>query len=325
MNTTAKSLEHLSISRLVVLCLSSVLLSISVLMSLFAPFPLALAISLYGRQKGIMAGSLTWLFVSVISIFVIKDIILVTYFGFVFMFALILAEIVIRKSHPLKSMVLSGVVVFSIIIVGSAAIFQTQNISLKKELVKQFTLNEKALKEQKDLLSKSNEEGAFETLALLDNPDKIADVVIESLPSYLFVGIFFILWANLFLLVKGQRLMKSHADYPFTEKVFLDFKVKDWMIWPFIACLLVYLFGDQYISAESSEVGLTGIKMMSVFYFFQGFGVFVKFLNYIKVYGLIRTFVIMFTIFSAAWLIAAIGLFDLWINFERFFKKKDKN
>lgn len=90
-------LDKLSMQKLILLVIGSVLLCLSILMSVFTPYPLVLAIVLFGRAKGITVSILGLLGVFILGVGFFKNI---SVFGVYFcslVFAIGISEIVLRK------------------------------------------------------------------------------------------------------------------------------------------------------------------------------------------------------------------------------------
>lgn len=290
-------------------------------MAVFAPFPLALGIIMYGRVKGYLMGVLGLALCLLFAIQFYGDLTLAGFYFCVFIFSAGIAEIVFRGFAPVKSMVVFGL---GFILVASGSFFLLMN-SLKTT-PKDFIMHELAksadkIAEQKKLVEMSNDKESIEVLQILDKPELIATGMIESFPSYFFMGIFIMLWFNMFLVLKSRRLLFSGNDYPYSEKNLLNFKVPFGFILVLISGLVLAVWGEQLGAAAYETLGFTIIKCLGIFYFFQGFGVFSDLLNFLGVVGFFRTLIVMLTIFTGNYIIAAAGLFDNWFDFRKYFVK----
>jgi hypothetical protein len=316
---------ELSNGKLFLFGLSSLLLCASIFMSVFAPFPLAMAVVLYGRLKGYLIGLFYWLMSFAFSIFVMKDISLFVFYALVMIFAAFISETFFHKISPKKSLIgfgLSFILGIGILTYGT---IQVSNIDVKKFIVSELTKSKERLEEQKELLKKSSEESAFDSLALLEQPELMADNLIKSAPVGVFIGVFFVLWANLMLFLRSRKILFGRDIYPYSENELLAFKMPDNFIWVVIAVFAVAIWGDEYIKLGSADLGMSLLKCIGVFYFFQGFGVLNKLLDFIKLGGIFRTFIVMLTIITVNWLIALVGLFDVFFNFNKLFVKKNND
>lgn len=246
-------------------------------------------------------------------------------FGFyfcVFIIGIGIAEIVLRGISPIKAMINFGLG-FILVIVSAFAILMTSlNTTPKEYIIQQIELSADKIAEQKKAVELSGNKDSIQVLQLLDRPDLLAKEVIESFPSYLFMGVFLVLWFNLFLVLKSRRLLFSGNDYPYSEKDLLNFKVPFGFVLVLAFGFVLAVWGDSFGSAPFESIGFTIIKCLGIFYFFQGFGVFSDLLNFLGIVGFFRTLIVMITIFMANYLIAAAGLFDNWFDFRKYFVKR---
>ena len=100
---------QLSMGRLVLLGVSSLVLCISFIMSIFAPLPLALAVIMYGRTKGYLTGLLGLLSSFILASLIYGDLTLFGFYLCVLIFGFGIAEIVIRNISPVKAMAAFGI------------------------------------------------------------------------------------------------------------------------------------------------------------------------------------------------------------------------
>jgi hypothetical protein len=322
MNAEVMQPPQLTTGRLLLLGVSSVVLCASLIMAVFAPFPLALASILYGRKKGLMLG-LAGLVASFVFAFIVYG--NLSLFGFyfcVFITGTGIAEIVLRGFSPIKGMINFGLGFILIIASIFAVLMTSLNTTPKEYIIQQIELSADKIADQKKAIELSGNKDSIQVLQLLDRPDLLAKEVIESFPSYLFMGVFLVLWFNLFLVLKSRRLLFSGNDYPYSEKDLLNFKVPFGFVLVLALGLVLAVWGDSFGTAPFESIGFTIIKCLGIFYFFQGFGVFSDLLNFLGIVGFFRTLIVMTTIFMANYLIAAAGLFDNWFDFRKYFVKR---
>lgn len=322
MNADLMQKPQLSIGRLLLLGVSSIVLCVSFIMSIFAPFPLALAIVMYGRIKGYLVGIaglvLSFLFASMIY----GDLTLFGFYFCVFIFAVGVAEIVVRGISPVKGMVTFGLG-FILLAAGMfASTMKTLNTTPKEFILQQIEKSADKISEQKKVIEQSGDKDSIQVLQLLDRPDLLAQEMIESFPSYFFMGVFLMLWFNMFLVLKSRRLLFTGNDYPYSEKDLLNFKVPFGFVLVLVVGLVLAIWGDTLLSQSYGLVGVTIIKCLGIFYFFQGFGVFSDLLNFAGIVGFFRTLIVVTTLFVGSYLIAVIGLFDNWFDFRKYFVKR---
>lgn len=316
--------EQLGYGRLMMLGAVSAVLFISVAMSVFAPFPLALAILIYGRAKG-YGVSIVGLFVALIlSRFLMTDPSMGVFYILNIIFAVIVSEIARRNIEPMKGLFKAGMV-FIIISSGIGyTIIKASNISVRDSIVAEFKASAAQLEEKKKEIQTGGNEQALELMALLSNPEQMADKMIASLPNYFVVSVFFTLWVNLFLLLKSARFILRERGPLYSESTLLNFKVPDQVIYILIPALAIATWGNEITGMEIENMGYFLLWFLGVFYFFQGFGLYSKLLTKMRIFGFIRTMLIIFTVFSAYWLLAIWGVIDVFVNFDRFFVNKSK-
>ena len=321
MNAEIVQPPQLSTSRLLLLGVSSVVLCVSFIMSVFAPFPLALAFILYGRTKGFLTGILGLVLSYLFASMIYQDLTLFGFYVGVFLFGFGISEIVSRGISPVKGLVTFGTGFILFMSASFFAIVKSENTTVEQLVLKQIEKSADKLAEQKKMIEQSTQENTVEVLQLLDRPDLIAKEMIESLPGYFFIGVFLMLWFNMFLVLKSRRLLMAGADYPYSEKNLLNFKVPFGFVGLLAVGLILAIWGDKIGLQYSEMMGYTIVKCLGIFYFFQGFGVFSDLLNFLGIVGFFRSLIVMVVIFMANYLIAAAGLFDNWFDFRKYFVK----
>jgi len=248
-----------------------------------------------------------------------------TLFGFYFcvlIFGIGIAEIVLRGIAPVKGMVAFGVGFILITVVGFSSVLSSMNATPKEFILQQIEKSSDKIAEQKKAVELSGNKDSIQVLQLLDRPDLIADEMIHSFPGYFFMGVFMMLWFNMFMVLKSRRLLLSGHEYPYSEKNLLNFKVPFGFVLVLVIGLVLAVWGSSLGTAPYETIGITIIKCLGIFYFFQGFGVFSDLLNFLGVFGFFRTLIVMIIIFMANYLIAAAGLFDNWFDFRKYFVKR---
>lgn len=298
------------------------ILCLSFIMAVFAPFPLALAIILYGRTKGYLVGVMGLILSFVFANLVYGDLTLFGFYSCVFVFSTGIAEIVMRGIAPVKGLVTFGLGFILMMFGAFASVMVSLKTTPKEFIIQQIAKSADKITEQKKVVEMSADKDSIQVLQLLDRPDLLATEMIESFPSYFFMGVFLMLWFNMFLVLKSRRLLFSGNDYPHSEKVLLNFKVPFGFILVLVSGLVLAIWGKELGALPFETIGLTLIKCLGIFYFFQGFGVFSEMLNFLGIIGFFRTLIVMVTVFMASYLIAVAGLFDNWFDFRKYFVKR---
>ncbi len=323
-NSNLQSISAFGTGRFIFLGLASVALCMSFFMTIFTPLPLALVAIVYGRNRALLLGAacsiLAWLWGSTMIAGQAMFLAYVAGWGV----AIIISEMVFRKISPMKGLVKSGFVVISVI--GAISLFAVTSLDkpLKMfltENVKDFTA--KVIEDNKKMFERGDE-NSRKILDLFAQPELIATEIIRVYPSYMFIAVFFTLWINLLLMLKGLASILSDKGYTFSDKDLLSFKMPDYFVWLVVLGLVLFL-GDDLLGLGfvASTIGLTLLQCLGLFYFFQGVGIYVAFLNGLGIGNFFKSFLIMFLIVTIPWILAIVGLFDMWINFRKLFDKKN--
>ena len=129
----------------------------------------------------------------------------------------------------------------------------------------------------------------------------------------------------MFMVLKSRRLLFSGNDYPHSEKNLLQFQVPFALVPLLIVGLVLAVWGKDLGQLWYEDAGMNIIKCLGLFYFFQGFGVLSDLLSFLGILGFWRSIVVMAVVFIASTFVAAVGLFDNWFDFRKYFVKKIKN
>lgn len=311
-----------TLGRLFFLAAISLVLCASFLMSVLTPLPIVLAILIYGRTKGWLVTLLTLALIFFLGQKVFEGTWLFWTYLISSFFALIVAEIILHKIPPLKGLICSGL---ALVILCASAI---GILSLKLDggisghLTKKMEVISKEFK-RKDLQNWGlQDEDAKNLNELLTHPEEMSKEILKSMPFTIFIGIFFTLWVNIALTLRSFNLYAEKVRYPYTLNELLAFKTPEILIWPLILVLLLMLVGPYWWPEGSMIVGKNLLFCMGIFYFFHGLGIFVELLNLLRIEGTFRSLLIMLTVITSYWILALIGLFDMWVDFRKFFKKK---
>jgi hypothetical protein len=314
---------QLSFGRLALLGLSSVVLSASFIMSIFAPFPIALAVIMYGRLRGYAIGALGAMVCFVLASLLFKDLVLFGFYLCVLLFGFGIAEIVQRGIRPVRGLVIFGLLFLTVISSLGGFFLKSQNLSAEQYIVQQIEQSSDKLEEQKKLI-KQSESTDIEALTLLDNPKLLAKELIKTFPGYIFIAMFIMLWFNMFMVLKSRRLLFAGNDYPHSEHDLLRFQVPFAWILLLVVGLVLATWGQDLGQLWYEDAGMNIIKCLGLFYFFQGFGVLSDFLSFLGIVGFWRSLLVMSIIFLGSTVVAMAGLLDNWFEFRKYFVKKTK-
>ncbi len=137
--------------------------------------------------------------------------------------------------------------------------------------------------------------------------DLIHNLMVE-LPSGILIAIILCYWFNLLLAFRTIPGFLSRAFWG-------SYRNPEWLIWPTLISGFLYAYYDQALY----YVGMNTLKVLLVFYGFQGLSIVTYVLNQKQIYGLIRPLIYGLIIFVASPLAFALGFFDLWFDFRRKF------
>ncbi|MBT7609496.1 MAG: DUF2232 domain-containing protein [Bacteriovoracaceae bacterium] len=316
-----------SVLKLVFLGVISLVLCASGPLSMFATVPLCLVPLLFGRTKGLILVAIGFL----ITIGMANISLNFTHVWVVYLYAalssIIIYEMILRKLNPTKGVVVSGLLVLGVI----ATLFFTFSMSTDTSLEMEV---EKSVMTMIEMIKSNNENAAAlngtdeKSIALrefIDKPKVFVTRVMNWLPALVFVSAFFTVWVSFFLLLRNAHLWSSRVDYPYTLKDLTNFKLPDFFVWPLILGLVLFAGGEYVFGPNLEIIGVNLLFSLGVFYFFQGFGIYLDALTHFKIFGLFRTLLIMMTLFMAWQVVVIAGVFDTWVNFRKFFIKKKQN
>ena len=313
-----------TLGKLFFLCGFSVLLSSFGPMSIFAPAPLALCFLIYGPKKSFKVGLGFFAALLVMTYFSNVTAINAVVFAFSLVYSTVIYLLVKTKTHPSIGILKSGtaLIIFLSLIYFAFNLLTSFSLEGQIELGVNTVLEQ--LKNNKDyalLMSQSGEEArAFQDF--VKNPNQAISEMIAFLPATIFVSLFFSLWATMFVIMRNSVVWKKFTDYPWSFHDFLQFKTPDFFVWPLIGALIFAVGGDYLFGENFQVLGYNALYCLGVFYFFQGFGVFLEGLSFFKVYGFFRLFIIISMLLFAWKIIMLVGLFDNWVNFRKFFQNK---
>ena len=304
------------------------LLAVGLLMfpplSILAPVPFAFAILMAGKLKGLVFAGIFSTAITTLSIYIPDFIGPIAKGSLLFaVLGLFFAEIILRKIPPIRGFITLGVflnVLFGAFL-GLTTLFS--DFSPKKVVEENVTKAIVELKASEKINSIKAEEGedARVLMDMINNPQTLVDKILTWLPAGIFVTIFLTVWICSFVILKKSLFWRNRVEYPFGIKDFLRFKVPEFFVYPLILSLALTLGGEYLMGERGTIIGENLLYCVGIFYFFQGLGIFIDLLDFLKVFGLLRIMMASIT-FLFAWRVLVIaGIFDLWINFRKFFKK----
>jgi uncharacterized protein YybS (DUF2232 family) len=245
-----------------------------------------------------------------------------------FLYAILIAEVILRNINPVKGLIYAGLILVSIIGGSLVGFNQLSKISVKTELqtsvVKLMTMVKEQNKDNEALNSNGEEARAFQDF--ISKPEELSNEIYSVLPAIIFVFAFFGLWVSLYMTLRNSVVWRYKNLYSYTLKDLINFRAPDFFVWPLIVSLVCIVGGDYGLPKVAEIVGNNLLYCLGVFYLFQGFGVYNAFLHYLKIGGFLKTMFVVFTLVMAYKFLAILGMFDLWFDFRKFLinKKKDE-
>ncbi len=330
----AKSYSDFRPMHFILFGLMSVMANISFIFSVFTPFPLVFTYLIFGKNKGIqlsLAGIALHIVVVISGTIGDAPIFLASY-TYSALIAYMLYEVFRRGIHPVKGMMVIGLTVFLSIMVMfgiGTLILSVPLVEFVTELIKS---NSQVILERKTEFLAQGGEDALKFIERLEKPGVIAKSIIRAMPSYVFTISFCWVWVNLLILLKNyRRLMPlqgiklklgENVKRYFSESDLHSFRVPFNVVWPLIVTIVLTIFGDSIWGVDNNEILESILFCFALFYFFQGYGLFIDLLNYLKIGGIIRTMFIVLTIIFLHVPLAFAGLIDTWLDLRRFLKRK---
>lgn len=290
-------------------------------LSLFAPVPLALGVLLYGRAKtSLMVLAFAALCMASQAVFPQGTWMAIS-LGVSTLFAALIGEIILRRREPVRGLITTGTLLVAVVVGLIAVGVVVSGIDVPAELNKTIASLFQAAKEQNsEVLAAGGEEARLLT-DFLSKPEAFASDIMKWAFSFLFVGVHFTLWVGMFMILRNSLVWRIRHPYPFGIRDLVRYKVPDFFAWPLIVGLSLYL-GGEAVAPWAETVGGNLLACLSVFFFFQGFGVFLDLLGFLRIFGFFRSLLVVSTVFLGWKVLVVAGLFDLWLDFRRFMKPK---
>ncbi len=321
--------SQLTIGRMLFLGIMSLVLcsfgALSPFLSVFAPVPLAIGLLLYGPLKMVLMG-LGFVTALVVLIFQFPGSQFewsTSVFVMAWFYAFGVREMVKRELPPIRGLVVIslGITVFMVALIALTVMVTGK--SVESHILDLVTPTLAALKSQSsDALSSGGDLGR-QLRDFIEKPELLVQKIMTFLPATLFTGIVITAWTSIFLVLRNSLIWRQFNFYPFGLKHYTSFRMPHFWIWFVIIGLTLILGGDSLKMEMAEVIGRNILFFLGVFYFIQGFGIFLDFLRHLGFSGFFRNVFLVFGIFFGWQVLAIVGVFDTWINFRRLFIKKD--
>lgn len=319
----------LTFGKLIFLSIVTLALSSFGPLSLFAPIPMAISFLLYGvKYTGSLSAIIMVAMVTASKLIPGADFLLsqASVYFVASVFGFFASRVIVKRQEPVKGLIqwssaLLLLIAGGVIVLSIASEFTLVN-QIETFVTKSF---EEALQrpEVKERLDAGGQE-ARALSSILNDPQMVVKTLLEWSFTAMFVGVFFSMWLTLYLVLRNVVIWKETHNYPYTLKDFVSFKAPDFMIYGLLAGMVMIVAGE-YIHPLAEVIGFNITYSLGVFYFFQGFGVFMASLDWLGFRGFLRTALTVFTIFLGYKMIALVGVLDLFFDFETKLKKKSRS
>ena len=246
-------------------------------------------------------------------------------FAGAYFLAVCIAESIMRKIQPVRALLYSGgLIVVAVVVLVCLALFLSDKGP--RETVEIMAAESTAVFKEHNREFLGGDMPEMRAIKeLLDNPTKIADMMMRWSFVVLFIGVFFGLWIGFLMVLHNSFLWRHMHSYPYSYRNLLAFRLDDRFAYVLILGLALCV-GSYYLDwgKASDVVGTNILWCLAVLYFFQGFGIYWSLLDHLKIFGVLRVaFVVLMLMTVVAWqLLVVVGIFDVWMNFRRFFKPK---
>lgn len=317
--------QRASFGKLIFLAVISVALCSFGPLSVFAPVPLILAFLLYGRLTTLFIGGICTSALWFVSVKFNIPLVIAGMYLTAFLYAILIAEVILRNINPVKGLIYSGVILMTIS-GGSLLVYnQLSKVSVKAELNTAVVKLMAMVKEQNKENEAMNGEESRAFQDFISKPEELANEIFSILPSAIFVFVFFGLWVSLYMTLRNSIIWRYKNLYSYTLKDLINFRAPDFFVWPLIVSLVCVVGVDYGFPKVAEIIGSNLLYCLGVFYLFQGFGVYNAFLQYLRIGGFIKTMFVVFTLVMAYKFLAILGMFDLWFDFRKFFTNSKKD
>jgi uncharacterized protein YybS (DUF2232 family) len=155
-----------------------------------------------------------------------------------------------------------------------------------------------------------------EIKAIQDSRDGVIELLARIFPAICTISVLSVIWLN--MLLAGKILGKKSITPP----VFLglsQWRTPVWLVWVFIAAGVMMVFSHTHLRFAGINIFL----ITAFFYLLQGLAI-ISFFFQSKNVSMFFRVIIYFLIAVQQLLmiaVAAVGLFDLWVDFRKFFRK----
>ncbi len=313
--------EQQSNMKLIMMGLMYFIFNCGIFTALFAPVPLIVASLSFGRSKAYTLGvfCLGCLFLASMMIFQSYQVFSLGVFSY--LMAIAISEMMIRGIAPMKSILIIGSSVCAFFAL-TTFVSVNQGFSPASYIERSLTETKKLIVENKDY--QKNKENFKPVMEFLNAPKESAQIVLKTVPLYAYASIFLSIWGIFYFVLKTYHFYSQPKYLKYSEDALKNFRMSDYFIFPVAVFLAMYVFSND-LGGNWGYIGQIGLFAFGVFYFMQGFGVLMAYLDNFKIVGFFRTFIVITIFVLAPFFLCSLGLFDTWFDFRKKTKNKLSN
>ena len=293
-------------------------------LNVFAPIPLCLGLLLYGRKRCALICLPTLI---VLAIFIESPLRLYFVGGFLCscVFAIFIAESILKGIYPARAMMVSGSGIFLGFLTVLSFLFLLSDSS-PREIIHHFVSQSvETFRENNEEFFATSTPEARAIREFVDDPQKITQGIIQWAFSFMFVSVFATFWIGFLAVLKSSHIWRPYLNHPYfyTHRNLLNFRLSERFVYLLILGLLLYL-GEDFLVPGIGIIGGNILFCLSFFYFLQGLGIYLELLNYLNFHKFMRIILIVITVLVVWRILILVGVFDLWVNFRKFMKVRKK-
>jgi hypothetical protein len=319
MNTELIANQKFGRTRWLMLTLAPIVLCMSYFMAVFAPFPLTLVHMLYGRLTFGLTSLLGFALTSVIGFWFFQDFSLTLVFALAWLLSLGIAESLKRSWAPLKVALSLGAIVVIL-----SLFFMSFVLRELGQTPRQFmaTRVEEVVAKIEEMKKLGQVQIELSDVGLHRSTDDLVTDIFMTTPGLIVAGLFCLVWLNYHLALKSRRLFVPQA-YQFDERSLVQFKMPFEMVYAVVVCLAVIVTPETWkIPIEVLMAAHNLLRIIGVFYLFQGLGVMQKVFDHLRLFGFMRSLSFVLPMLFVPWIFALVGLFDTWFEFDKKLQNK---
>lgn len=292
--------------------------------ALFASIPFTISFLLYGKWKTFAMGVVGCLVAFLLVQVKFNQGSALGTFPLALIYGYLISRTIRLKNHPLQGIVTNGAAIF-VVIMGLILLVNFQTEGGLRGILTPY-VEETATQYHKSLVNAVGAEGEQlrQLKDVMDDPALVVDPILQYGTGFAFVTIMISFWVGTFVVLRMAALWRPFHEYPYDVKTLTSLKLPFPMVWPLMGVLALAIgHAYEFLGSWAEIVGLNGLMVFGVFYFFQGFGILSELLTYWHFFGFLRSMAIFFAVIMAYQILTLVGVLDTWIDFRRFFTNKN--